>query len=132
MNQLSQRNAIAALINYQAELHGVSPYRVEIALDRFFGLDEWQQIKAWAHDAAVRFLLGKIPEARVSTSLGGQTHRSRVDNGEWNVVTHDLAPFDSMMTHVADPRNTPEMLALRESIRAWDRHPLRSRSCRSN
>ena len=24
-----------------------------------------------------------------------------------------------MMTHVADPRNTPEMLALRESIRAW-------------
>src|SRR6267378_3368788 len=24
-----------------------------------------------------------------------------------------------MMTHVADPRNAPEMLALRESIRAW-------------
>jgi predicted ATPase len=35
------------------------------------------------------------------------------------VVTHNLSPFDTMMTHVADPRNTPEMLTLRESIRAW-------------
>jgi len=34
-------------------------------------------------------------------------------------VTHNLSPFDTMMTHVADPRNTPEMLTLRESIRAW-------------
>jgi predicted ATPase len=24
-----------------------------------------------------------------------------------------------MMTHVADPRNAPEMLLLRESMRAW-------------
>src|SRR5437867_10099510 len=30
-----------------------------------------------------------------------------------------LATFDSMMTHVADPRNAPETLVLRESIRAW-------------
>ena len=31
----------------------------------------------------------------------------------------NLPPFDSMMTHVSDPRNAPEMLTLRESIRAW-------------
>jgi predicted ATPase len=35
------------------------------------------------------------------------------------VVTHGLASFDSMMTHCADPRNTPEMLMLREEMRAW-------------
>ena len=34
-------------------------------------------------------------------------------------MTDRLSGFDSMMTHVADPRNTPEMLKLRESIRAW-------------
>jgi predicted ATPase len=35
------------------------------------------------------------------------------------LVTDHLSAFDSMMTHVADPRNAPEMLTLRESIRAW-------------
>lgn len=40
-------------------------------------------------------------------------------DGEWNVVAYNLSPFDSMMTLVADPRNAPEMLTLRESIRAW-------------
>jgi hypothetical protein len=37
----------------------------------------------------------------------------------WNVATEALSPFDTMMMQVADPRNAPEMLALRESIRAW-------------
>ena len=45
--------------------------------------------------------------------------RARSDQGEWHVVTQSLSPFDTMMTQVADPRNTPEMLTLRESIRAW-------------
>ena len=34
-------------------------------------------------------------------------------------MTENLSVFDSMMTHVADPRNAPEMMVLRESIRAW-------------
>jgi predicted ATPase len=37
----------------------------------------------------------------------------------WNIVSDSLAAFDSMMTQIADPRNAPEMLLLRESIRAW-------------
>jgi predicted ATPase len=40
-------------------------------------------------------------------------------DGKWNIATQTLAVFDSMMTHVADPRNAPETLVLRESIRAW-------------
>jgi predicted ATPase len=35
------------------------------------------------------------------------------------LVADNLSAFDSMMTQVADPRNAPEMLVLRESIRAW-------------
>jgi predicted ATPase len=41
------------------------------------------------------------------------------DDKAWTIVTHGLASFDSMMTHCADPRNTPEMLMLREDMRAW-------------
>ena len=49
----------------------------------------------------------------------GPLVRIRDGEGNWNVVTKNLAVFDSMMTHVADPRNAPETLVLRESIRAW-------------
>jgi predicted ATPase len=38
---------------------------------------------------------------------------------DWNIVMDGLATFDSMMTLVADPQNAPEILAMRESIRAW-------------
>lgn len=41
------------------------------------------------------------------------------DDKDWRVVTHGLATFDSIMTHCADPRNTPEVLTLREEMRAW-------------
>src|SRR6202040_2173994 len=49
----------------------------------------------------------------------GALVRIRAEDGSWCVVNDGLSLFDSMMTHVADPRNAPEMLALRESIRAW-------------
>jgi len=49
----------------------------------------------------------------------GPVVRIRTENGDWNVATQNLAVFDSMMTHVADPRGAPETLLLRESIRAW-------------
>jgi predicted ATPase len=45
--------------------------------------------------------------------------RSKADDGEWNVISYQLSSFDSMMTQFADPRNAPEMLALREQIRSW-------------
>jgi len=62
------------------------------------------------------------PLMRPSTLLSEREScvvRARSDQGEWHVVSQNLSPFDTMMTHVADPRNTPEMLTLRESIRAW-------------
>jgi hypothetical protein len=33
---------------------------------------------------------------------------------DWNIVTDGLPAFDSMMTYVSDPRNAPEILAMRE------------------
>ena len=45
--------------------------------------------------------------------------KSRDKKDCWTIVTHHLATFDSMMTHCADPTHTPEMLMLREEMRAW-------------
>jgi len=49
----------------------------------------------------------------------GTVVRVRADDGEWRVVSSNLAPYDSMMTQVADPRSAPEVFTLREAIRAW-------------
>jgi len=45
--------------------------------------------------------------------------RSRRSDGEWEVLSHDLSSFDSMMAQFADPQNAPEMFTLREQIRSW-------------
>ena len=49
----------------------------------------------------------------------GPLTRSRGEKGEWTPLTQALASFDSMMTHCADPRSSPEMLELRERMRGW-------------
>jgi predicted ATPase len=49
----------------------------------------------------------------------GPLARSRAPKGEWIELTQSLASFDSMMTHCADPRSSPEMLMLRERLRGW-------------
>jgi predicted ATPase len=49
----------------------------------------------------------------------GPLARSRGEKGEWTTLTQSLASFDSMMTHCADPRSSPEMLTLREQMRGW-------------
>lgn len=45
--------------------------------------------------------------------------RSRGEDGEWEIVHDRLSGFDSMLFALADPRRTPELLALREQIRSW-------------
>jgi len=41
------------------------------------------------------------------------------EKGIRNSVINDLASFDSMMTHAADPKSAPELLAIRERMRQW-------------
>ncbi len=49
----------------------------------------------------------------------GSVVRVKTDDGDWATLSYQLSSFDSMMTQFADPRNAPEMLALREQIRSW-------------
>jgi len=45
--------------------------------------------------------------------------RIRRDNGEWDLVTSHLQPFESMMDMIADPQRAAEVVALRDQIRTW-------------
>ena len=58
------------------------------------------------------------PSAILVDRRGGLV-KARDAGGDWTIITPQLASFDSMMTHCADPRNTPEMLMMREDMRAW-------------
>lgn len=61
-------------------------------------------------------------QLRLSTLLvdrRGPLVRLRSGDESWTSVTDRLSAFDSVMAHVSDPRNAPEVLLLRESIRAW-------------
>ena len=77
---------------------------------------------AFGHDPEIkRECIWSGPTLRPSAVLvdrRGPLVKSR-DGKDWTIVTHGLASFDSMMTHCADPRHTPEMLMLREEMRAW-------------
>ena len=61
----------------------------------------------------------KLRPSAVLVDRRGPLVKARDGTNAWTIVTHGLASFDSMMTHCADPRQTPEMLMLREQMRAW-------------
>ncbi len=49
----------------------------------------------------------------------GAVVRIRRDGAEWDLISHCLQPFESMMQSIADPQRAAEVLALREQIRSW-------------
>ena len=107
-----RRQPVNLLLGFSSEDFG---YLIDLGLpkpsDSAFGLDP--QIK--------RECIWHGPVYRASTALverRGPVVKVKAVS-DWNMVTDGLATFDSMMTLVADPQNAPEILAMRESIRAW-------------
>jgi predicted ATPase len=45
--------------------------------------------------------------------------RVRRENGDWDLVTSILQPFESMMDIIADPQRAAEVVTLRDQIRTW-------------
>lgn len=79
---------------------------------------------AFAHDPEIKrecVWHGEVLRPAASTvERRGPLVRNRSEgDGDWASVTEDLASFDSMMTHCAHPRHTPELLLLREAMRSW-------------
>ncbi len=61
----------------------------------------------------------KLRPSAILVDRRGPVVKTREPKEDWTIITHQLASFDSMMTHCADPRNTPELLMLREEMRSW-------------
>jgi predicted ATPase len=56
---------------------------------------------------------------RPSTTIADRRYSIVSLTAEDRLITDQLSAFDSMLTHVSDPKGAPELLQLRESIRAW-------------
>ena len=57
-----------------------------------------------------------------STALVERHHgavRIRDEDGAWHAHERGVQPYDSMLSQLADPRLTPELLSLRDRLRAW-------------
>jgi predicted ATPase len=78
---------------------------------------------AFDHDPAIKrecVWCGEVLRpAKTLVERRGRVVRVKDDAGQWTEAATGLASFDSMMTHCADPRATPELLMLREQVRRW-------------
>src|SRR3954469_19531821 len=80
-------------------------------------------VNAFGHDPEIKrecvWTGARLRPSAILVDRRNAVVKTRESGGEWSIVTHQLASFDSMMTHCADPRNTPELLMLREEMRSW-------------
>jgi len=72
---------------------------------------EIKAVAVWAGDALRR--------NNMFASQNGPSVQVLDDKGKRATILTDLPPFDSLMTHAADPRGVPELLMLRERMRGW-------------
>lgn len=107
-------SAISLKLGFADEDYG---YAIDLGLpadagSSFFSMDPEIKTEAlWAGEALSRSneIAGRSgPMVQI---LDGQGRRS--------VAMNNLARFDSMMTHAADPRDGLELLVMRERMRAW-------------
>lgn len=49
----------------------------------------------------------------------GASVRIRGKDSQWQSIPTSLHTYDSMLSQLADPKNTPEVLLLREKMRSW-------------
>jgi predicted ATPase len=61
----------------------------------------------------------KLRPASLLVDRRGSVVSVRREDAEWSVANSHVPTFDSMLTRVADPQRAPEVLTIRETIRAW-------------
>ena len=103
---------VALKLGFASEDYG---YAVDLGLptekSAFSGDPEIKAEAVWVGE--------KICRNNVIAERRGPGVRLRVQDGTWMQATTSLPPFDSMMTHAADPKNAPELLQLRDRMRSW-------------
>jgi predicted ATPase len=80
-------------------------------------------LSAFSRDPQIkteRLWVGEVPrKTAMIAEREGPVARARGDDRAWVEIARDLAPFDSMMTHAVDPAVAPEIVTVREAMRAW-------------
>jgi predicted ATPase len=109
----ARKNPVSLRLGFSSEDYG---YAIDLGLPMeggtAFQLDP--QIKReslWTGE-----ILGR---SNVFARREGAAVHLRGQDGAWNTVFDDLAPFDSMMTHCSAPGDALELLKLREHMRDW-------------
>lgn len=109
------------------------PRKEPVALRLGFGSNEFNYAIDLGLPVPSRSAFGHDPEIKRECIWSGQTFRPaalladrrgpvvrvRDAEGEWQVVLQNAPTFESMLTHVSDPRNAPEVFRVREQIRSW-------------
>lgn len=78
---------------------------------------------AFANDGVIKAETGwaglASPREGVLVERRNAVARLRGEKGEWTLLHQHLHGFDSMLSQLADPQRTPELVALREPVRSW-------------
>ena len=110
---LVRKNPVSLKLGFASEDFG---YAIDLGLpiphDSMFDRDPEIKIEAvWAGET--------LRPANTLTMRKGPGVHAVAGRGKMNLIRSDLAPFDSMMTHAASAQDTPELMELRERMRAW-------------
>ena len=114
-----RRNSVALKLGFASEDYGYAidlglplPDQYRLRVPSLFNRDP--EIKAeavWAGEVLKRSNVFATRTNQFVQILTGEGHRA--------VPISNLASYDSMMTHAADPKSASELLNLRERMRAW-------------
>lgn len=109
-----RKNVISLKLGFADEDYG---YAIDLGLPAdagrsFFSMDPEIKVEAlWAGEALSR--------SNEIAGRSGPTVKVLNERGQRLPVVQNLARFDSMMTHAADPKDGLELLVLRERMRSW-------------
>lgn len=108
------------------------PRKDVVRLRLGFGGDDFSYAVSLGLPTPSRSAFGRDPEIKRECIWAGPCFRpaallvdrngpmARVRTGStWQVVAQRLGPCDGLFGHLADPRAAPEVLQLRETMRAW-------------
>ena len=108
-----RKDVVALRLGFQTEEIG---YAIDLGLPI-------PAISAFTQDPQIkRECVWAAPTLRPATLLAdraGPVVRVRRADGDWDTLGKDLAPFESMLSAMADPERAPELLNLRDEVRGW-------------
>lgn len=91
-------------------------YLIDVGLPQFSGMPT-----AFAHDPVIKrevIFAGSVMRP-ASTLVRRKGSKVDVRDDGWTTITEELGERDSILSEVADPNSTPEVLRVRQSVRSW-------------